>query len=37
MFCKLARLLAFTALAGAAYMAYDSRDEIKRYMRIRQM
>jgi len=37
MFCKISRLVALTALIGAAAMAYQSRDDMKRYLRIRQM
>jgi len=37
MFCKVARLLAFGALAGVGVMAYQSRAEVKRYLKIRQM
>lgn len=37
MFCKLARLAALAALAGVGVMAYQSRAEMKRYLKIRQM
>lgn len=37
MFCKLARLVAVAAVAGVGVMAYQSRNEMKRYLKIRSM
>ena len=37
MFCVMARLVALAALAAAGVMAYQSRAEMKRYLKIRQM
>jgi hypothetical protein len=31
------KLLALVGLAGVGWVAYDSRDDIKRYLRIRAM
>lgn len=37
MFCKLARLVALLMVLGVAYLAYDSRAEMQRYLKIRSM
>lgn len=37
MFCTIARLTALAALVGAGVMVYQSRAEMKRYLKIRQM
>jgi|tagenome__1003787_1003787.scaffolds.fasta_scaffold15695705_2 hypothetical protein len=37
MFCTVARLVALGALAGVVVMVYQSRAEMKRYLKIRQM
>ena len=37
MFCTLARLAVLAAVAGVGVMAYQSRNEMKRYLKIRRM